>query len=123
MNEIVNKKITSFTDLIAWKEGHKLVLMIYKITESFPPKEIYGLTNQMRRAAVSITSNIAEGFKRKTTKDKIQFYSISHGSLAELQNQMLIARDLYYADANAFREFSNQSIFVSRLISGLKKIK
>ena len=61
-------KIKSFTDLIAWRKGHKLVLMIYKISDSFPPKEVFGLTSQMRRSAVSVTSNITEGFSRNTSK-------------------------------------------------------
>lgn len=89
-------KIRSFTDLFAWKEGHKLVLKIYNISENFPQKEVFGLTNQIRRAAVSITSNIAEGFSRLTTKDKCQFYAIAIGSLTELQNQLLVARDVGY---------------------------
>jgi four helix bundle protein len=69
-----NKKIISFTDLIVWQKAHQLVLDIYKITEKFPKKETYSLTDQMRRAAVSVSSNIAEGFGRYTYKDKIHFY-------------------------------------------------
>lgn len=71
------KRIQSFTDLEAWKEGHKLVILIYKGTEKFPQKEIFALTSQMRRCAVSITSNIAEGFGRQSYKEKVQFYSIA----------------------------------------------
>ena len=65
--------IKEFTDLIVWKEGHKLVIMVYKITESFPKSEVYLLVDQMRRAASSITANIAEGFGRQTYKEKLQF--------------------------------------------------
>ena len=72
-------KIKSFTDLNAWKEGHKLVLIIYRVTEKFPRKEIFGLISQMKRCAISITSNIAEGFSRNTNKDKYQFYCMSQG--------------------------------------------
>lgn len=86
MNKILkNKKIKSFTDLKAWKEGHKLVLLIYQITKDFPENEIYLLTSQIRRAASSITANIAEGFGRKSYKEKIQFYYKSQGSLNELK--------------------------------------
>ena len=70
MRDNKKSKIKSFTDLYAWQEGHKLVLMIYKATEDFPSKEVFGLTNQMRRSVVSVTSNIAKGFGRNTNKDK-----------------------------------------------------
>ena len=121
MEEI--NKIKSFTDLIAWKEGHKLVLLIYKHTNSFPSKENFGLTNQMRRAVVSVTSNIAEGFGRNTNKDKHQFYTMAHGSLAELQNQLVIARDLHYLERTEFNNIAEQTITVSKLLSGLKRIR
>ncbi len=116
-------KIKSFTDLYAWQEGHKLVIMIYKETEKFPRKEIFGLTNQMRRAVVSITSNVAEGFSRNTTKDKFQFYSIAQGSLTELQNQLIVARDVDYLDNELFKKIANQTITVNKLLNGLKRIK
>jgi len=77
------KKIKSFTDLYAWREGHKLVLMIYGATEKFPQKELFGLVSQMRRAIISTTSNIAEGFRRNTKKEKYQFYSMAEGSITE----------------------------------------
>lgn len=117
------EKIKSFTDLIAWKEGHNLVLMIYKITKKFPKEELFGLVSQMRRCAVSITSNIAEGFSRGTARDKVQFYCISHGSLTELQNQLVISRDLKIINSNDFKEIANQTIIVAKLINGLKKIR
>ena len=122
MNEL-NQKIRSFTDLKAWQEGHKLVLMIYKITDKFPDKEKFGLVSQMRRAAVSITSNIAEGFSRNSNKEKCQFYLISQGSLTELQNQLLIARDVNYLKENDFQKIAKQTIIVNKLINGLKRIK
>jgi len=115
------KKIQSFTDLVAWKEGHQLVLMIYQITSKFPKRETYGLVSQMQRCAVSITSNIAEGFSRQGKKEKKQFYSTAKGSLTELQNQLLIARDVGYINANQFELIANQTIKVSRLLTGLKK--
>jgi len=115
------KKIKSFTDLIAWSKGHELVLEVYEITKKFPKEEIFGITNQLRRCAVSITSNIAEGFSRKTYKDKIQFYSIALGSLTELQNQLLIARDVKYIDIETFKNMADKSVIVHKLINGLIK--
>ena len=98
-------------------------MIVYKVTEKFPSKEIFGLTNQMRRAAVSITSNIAEGFSRNTSKDKYQFYCMAHGSLTELQNQLIIARDIKYLNKDEFDKIATQSIRVAKFISGLKRIK
>jgi four helix bundle protein len=118
----MNDKIRSFTDLIVWKKGHELVLMTYKITDNFPTKEQFSLTNQMRRAAISITSNIAEGFSRQSQKEKAQFYSTARGSLTELQNQLLIARDIGYAKENDFAQLANQTVEVSKLLNGLIKI-
>ena len=122
MNDERNK-IKSFTDLNAWKEGHKLVLSIYKETDKFPQKEMFGLISQMRRSVVSITSNVAEGFSRNTNKDKYQFYSIAQGSLTELQNQLLIARDVKYLEKDKFQGIAHQTILVNKLINGLKRIK
>ena len=116
-------KIRSFTDLYAWQEGHKLVLQIYRITKEFPRDEMFGLISQMRRAAVSITSNIAEGFSRNTSKDKVQFYSMAHGSLTELQNQLIITRDIKYLNKEEFSKIANQTVTVHKLITGLKRIK
>ncbi|OQA39040.1 MAG: hypothetical protein BWY51_00557 [Parcubacteria group bacterium ADurb.Bin316] len=115
------EKIKSFTDLICWQEGHKLVLDVYKITKLFPKEEMFGLVSQMRRCAVSITSNIAEGFSRYSYSDKARFYSISQGSVTELQNQLLIARDVGYLDNEKFNDIAKQSVLVHKLISGLIK--
>ena len=116
-------KIKNFTDLNAYKEAHKLVLIIYKVTNKFPKEERYGLINQMRRATVSITSNIAEGFSRNTIKDKCQFYTLAQGSLTELQSQLLISRDLSYLTKEDFNQIANQTVIVNKLINGLKRIK
>ena len=115
------KKIQSFTDLNAWKEGHKLVIDIYKITKHFPSEEKFGLTDQIRRCSVSITSNIAEGFSRRTTKDKAQFYYMSLGSLTELQNQLIIVRDINYVTKKDFDLLAAQTVVVSKLINGMIK--
>lgn len=91
------------------------------MTKCFPKEERYGLTDQIRRAVVSITSNIAEGFYRRTSEDKIHFYYLSLSSTAEVQNQLLIARDLKYIDNKTFQELANESIIIRKLISGLIK--
>ena len=116
-----SRKIKSFTDLNAWKEGHKLVLMIYDITKQFPKEEMFGLVSQIRRCAVSITSNIAEGFSRLSYKEKARFYSISLGSITELQNQILIAKDVNYITKEQFQNIAKQSIKVHKITNGLIK--
>jgi four helix bundle protein len=78
--------IQNFTHLIAWQKSHELVLNIYKILKKLPNEEKFALADQMRRSSISITSNIAEGFSKNTKKDKVQFYTISKGSLSELQS-------------------------------------
>ena len=121
MGTLENQKITSFTQLNAWKRGHELVLLIYKFTQVFPESEKFGLASQLRRAAISITSNIAEGFYRSFKKEKKQFYSISLSSVAEVQSQLLVARDVGYLAADKFNEATEDSIIVHKLINGLIK--
>ena len=120
MNNASNT-IKSFTDLDAWKEGHKLVLMVYKVTKDFPKDELFGLTIQIKRAVISITSNIAEGFSRYSYKEKTQFYYISLGSLTEVQNQLLAARDLGYCSEKSFMPIAEQTVKASKIINGLIK--
>ena len=115
----MKKKIKSFTDLETWKEGHKLVLLIYEATRLFPKEEKFALIDQMRRAAVSITSNIAEGFSRQSKKEKAQFFLMSKGSLTELQNQLLISEDIHYLESEDFNKLINQTITVNKLLNGL----
>lgn len=114
-------KIKSFTDLNAWKYGHKLVLAIYKITKKFPKDEIFGITNQLRRAVVSYTSNLAEGFSRNSYKEKSQFYSISLGSLTEVQNQLIISKDVGYITQKQFDTLLELTVLCSKLTNGLIK--
>ena len=113
--------IKTFTDLSTWQEGHKLVIAIYKTTNDFPAEEKFGLTNQLRRAIVSVTSNIAEGFSRNTDKEKVQFYRMALGSLMEVKNQIIIARDLLYISNSRFSSIESQILLVERLINGLIK--
>jgi len=116
-----NERIRTFTDLHTWQEAHKLVLIIYKVTKEFPKEELFGLVSQMRRAVASITSNIAEGFSRQSYKEKIQFYSIAQGSNTEIQNQLLIAKDVGYLTKKYFDEIAKQSVTVHKLLNGLIK--
>ena len=115
------RKIVSFKDLGAWKEGHQLVLMVYRLTKNFPKDEIFGLTNQIRRAVVSITSNVAEGFGRSSSKEKHQFYSIARGSVTEVQNQLLVSKDVGYITPADFDEADQQADLVHKIITGLVK--
>jgi len=114
-------KIQSFTDLDAWKEGHKLVLMVYKQTKNFPSKEKFSLIDQMRRAVISVTSNVAEGFSRWSYAEKIRFYYIAQGSTTELQNQLIVSRDIGYLGQEDFEQLSQQSVIVHKLINGIIK--
>jgi four helix bundle protein len=90
-------KSRSFQDLEVWQVAHGWVLKIYKLTEVFPKQETFGLSSQLRRAAVSIPANIAEGFRRKGAADKARFYNISQGSLEECRYYLILTRDLGYA--------------------------
>lgn len=119
--EIEVSKIRSFTDLNSWKEGHQLVLMTYEITKKFPKEEMFGLIMQLRRAAVSFTSNIAEGFSRNSFKEKVQFYCMALGSLTEIQNQLLVARDIGYISKEEFNKIAEQTIKVNKITNGLIK--
>ena len=88
----------NFTDLIVWQKAHQFVLNVYKYTSTFPKEEIYVLTSQFKRAAISIAANIAEGFKKRSNKDKIKFYNTSQGSLEESRYYLILAKDLNYGE-------------------------
>lgn len=119
-----NGKIQSFTDLNVWREGHKLVLMIYQITKRFPKTETYSLVDQMRRAVASVTANIAEGFGRQTYKEKLQFYYMAQGSLTELKNFIIIGRDIEYIDKENFDLLAVQTNLTHQILQGfIKKTK
>jgi four helix bundle protein len=91
-------RVTSFQQLDVWKRAHRLVLAAYRMTKKFPTEERYGLVSQMRRAAVSVPANIAEGFKRRGQADKIRFYNTSESSLEELKYYFILSRDLGYVE-------------------------
>jgi S23 ribosomal protein. len=113
--------IKNFTELRAWKEAYKLVKVIYVCTGSFPKEESYALTSQMRRSVVSVTSNIAEGFARRTRKEKMQFYYMAHGSLTELQSQLIVAYGVGYIDKTKLETIQEQIVSVQKLTNGLIK--
>ena len=111
-------KIDSFRDLIVWQKAHQLVLSIYKNSDCFPHCEEFGLKSQWRRAGVSVPSNIAEGFKRKSKNDSLHFYNIAEGSLEEVKYQLLLARDLKYLDDTVYAEIFQLADEVSKLLHG-----
>ena len=98
------QKIRNFEDLQVWQEAHQLALDVYKATGTYPQREQYGLVSQMRRAAVSVPANIAEGFGRKSVKEKLNFYNIAQGSLSELKYYFILARDLGYQKATVSQQ-------------------
>lgn len=108
-------------DLDAWKNGITLVKSVYKITQSFPGSELFGLSSQMRRAAVSIPSNIAEGAARHHNREFIQFLYIATGSLAELETQFIISHDLGYMDVDTFNNGNDILKTIRSQILGLIK--
>ncbi|HOZ56152.1 MAG: hypothetical protein BWY51_00575 [Parcubacteria group bacterium ADurb.Bin316] len=114
-------KIKTFTDLKAWQEGHSLVIKIYKLTKKFPKDETYCLTTQMKRAVISITSNIAEGFGRQGYKEKIQFYYLAQGSLTELKNQILVAKDVGYINNEELKNIAEKANNTHKILQGLIK--
>src|SRR5258706_10320375 len=102
-----------FEDLIVWQKAHAFVLRVYQLTARFPKEELFGLTSQLRRAAVSIPANIAEGFKKLGKPDKLRFYNTSQGSLEECRYYLMLARDLKYGDT---QDMLRQIDEVSRLL-------
>ena len=88
----------SFEDLVVWQKAHAFTLDIYKITKCYPKEELFGLISQFRRASVSIAANIAEGYGKRTSKDKLRFYNIAEGSINESKYYILLSKDLIYID-------------------------
>lgn len=115
------EKIKSFKQLKIWQKGIEIVLAIYKITRRFPREEMYGLTSQMRMASLSVPSNIAEGFKQFHRKEYRQFLHIALGSLAELETQLIIAKELGFIRKEIMDEISEQLDHESKMIASLLK--
>ena len=111
--------VKNYQELIAWQKAMDLVVEVYTVSKSFPREEVYALTSQLRRAAVSIPSNIAEGQGRRTTADFLRHLSISYGSLREVETQMLIATRLHYLTERRCQDVLKVAAEVGRLLNGL----
>ncbi len=109
--------IKSHKELIVWQKGMKLVKEIFILTENFPKSEIFGITSQMRRSAISIPSNIAEAFGRRSFKSSIQFYSFAYGSALELETQLIISKELIMAKETLFEPSENLLLEVSKMLN------
>ena len=122
MNSITSK-VSTHKDLDVWRKAMDFVTELYKQTANFPKVELYGLSSQMRRAAVSIPSNIAEGAARKSNKEFIQFLYIALGSSAELDTQLIIAKNLNFIDVTVFEKMNVDQDEISRMLVGLIKYR
>ena len=109
----------SFRELTVWKKSIQLTILVYELTRSFPREEIYGLTSQMRRAAVSVASNIAEGSARGTKREFRQFVKLARGSNCELQTQLVIARELQLGDRSKCDALDALTVEVGKMLSAL----
>ncbi|MFA4862728.1 MAG: four helix bundle protein [Bacteroidales bacterium] len=118
---IVEENAKSFVELAVWQKAHSLVLDIYLLTKTFPKEELYGLTNQLRRAAVSVPANIAEGFGRFSKTEKVRFFNISQGSLNEVKYFLILANDLKYGEVEMLKSKSEE---ISKILdSYIKRIR
>lgn len=113
--------LRSYKELKVWQKSYQLCLEIYRITKGFPSEERYGLTSQIRRAAVSIPSNIAEGYGRKSTREYIHSSYVAYGSICELETQVLLAVDLGYVKANEVEKIHEDIREVERMLKALIK--
>ena len=119
--EQITTKAKRFEELVVWQKSHQFALEIYKLTQSFPQHELFGLVSQIRRSAVSIPANIAEGFKRRGKADKLRFFNISQGSLEEARYYLILANDLGYADTKRLKTNLDE---ISRMLDAyMKSIK
>jgi four helix bundle protein len=101
MKDVMRQPAKVFTDLLVWEKAHNFVISVYRMSKDFPKTEIYGLTSQIRRAAVSIPANIAEGFGRNSVKEKIRYLEISKGSLEECRYYLILSKDIGYCDSSS----------------------
>ena len=115
-------KAKTFEDLVVWQKAHQLVTNIYKLSKVFPKDEIFGLTAQLRRAAVSVPANISEGFKRATVPDKLRYFNISQSSLEEVRYYLILTHDLEYANTQSLKQdLEEVSRMLEAYMASLKK--
>lgn len=117
MSAFIMAVIKTFQELKVWQRAHQLVLEIYEITKKFPTEERYALANQVRRAVVSVASNIVEGFNRCSIRDSVHFYTIARASLEEVKYQLLVARDLGYLPGSSYQHAAQQSDEVGKMLN------
>ncbi len=113
--------VRSYKDLKVWQTGCELVKSVYKVSSLFPQEERYGLSQQIRRAAVSVPSNIAEGYGRGSTAEYLRFLRIARGSLYEIETQLILSRNLDFCDDNQYQSISAQIVECSKMLQGLIK--
>ena len=106
-----------FQRVIAWQKAHEFVLLVYRISKHFPDDERFGLTSQLRRAAVSIEANIAEGYRKLSKSDKLRFLNIAQGSLEECRDYHILAKDLNYIDENEFEQMRMSILMASKFLN------
>lgn len=114
-------KTHSFKDLIVWQKAHQLVIAIYTATQKFPKEEVFSLTNQVRRATVSIAANICEGYKKKTIPNQLNYINIAEGSLEEVKYYIILSKDLQYINEKECEQLTNSAEEVGKLINGYEK--
>lgn len=111
--------MANFKDLLVWQKSIDFVTEIYRITDAFPKNEVYGLISQIRRASVSIPSNIAEGNSRRSKPDYLQFLKISRGSCAEVETQLIISKNLNFLKEEDYLKLNHEIIEISKMLNGL----
>lgn len=111
-------KSKTFKELIVWQKAHKFVLAVYKMTKSFPKEELFGLTSQFRRAAISVTANIAEGYRKRGSLDKVRFFNIAEGSLEECKYYLILSNDLNYSKPRKEFELAEE---IGKLLNSYSK--
>ena len=108
-----------FKSLVVWQKSVSLVTEIYHLTENYPKNEVFGLTSQIRRASLSIPSNISEGHSRRSSNDYIQFLKIARGSLAELETQILISKNLNFISEKQYQDFETKFLEIAKMLNSL----